>query len=617
MIKLLRSRIEVRVVYGSALGLLRSWATYAFSLALVCTLSVCGTAQESDLASEELQQKAQAFFRTFCFDCHGRGGVSEAGKGENFLSYSSLLRKPDESLDEMTPFVEPGDTEHSEIWVRAVKNKDMPPEDQSPTGAPPSDQERAVLEEWIQAGGGLPPAKYRVGEFISDETMLTAIRDDLRKMQEESPESIPHTRYITLTHLHNNQSLDDEQIAVARAAISKLLNSLSWRPLKVPESIDEKHTIFCIDLRDYGWTESHHWRTLVRAYPYGVTYTEDRKLQVLQTEIDRISRHRQVALRGDWLALAASRLLYDQLLELPESLAELETKLGVDFVRNFQHNQIKRAGTVQSNVSRHHRIVERHASNFGYYWRSYEGDLGSERGNFLLYPLGPNFRGHPFPDQVFDYLGGEIIFSLPNGLQAYGLYDGQDRRLKGPAPIFLVRDLKESSGTPEVVNGVSCISCHDKGMRNFQDSVREYSALFGDARRKVELLYPTQEEMDKLVAEDQKKFLRAAEEATLRLLKVGDNADRDFDEFTVEPVSALVQFYQSDLAPDTVAAELGLENAEALESIIGSNRHLKELGLGPLMQARGIKRQLWDFRDLKSLYWRVNIEFGVAPRLDD
>ncbi len=88
-----------------------------------------------------------------------------------------------------------------------------------------------------------------------------------------------------------------------------------------------------------------------------------------------------------------------------------------------------------------------------------------------MLPLGPRFPGNRFEDQAFVQAGGEVIFHLPNGLQGYMLARADDTRLDGPAAIAIVRNHKETSGTPEVVNGLSCIACHKTGMKTFQDEI--------------------------------------------------------------------------------------------------------------------------------------------------
>ena len=69
----------------------------------------------------------------------------------------------------------------------------------------------------------------------------------------------------------------------------------------------------------------------------------------------------------------------------------------------------------------------------------------------------------------FTHDGGEIIFNLPNGLQAYYLVDAGGNRLDA-APIKIVRN--PAASDPTVRNGLSCIGCHTEGMKTFEDQVR-------------------------------------------------------------------------------------------------------------------------------------------------
>ena len=72
-----------------------------------------------------------------------------------------------------------------------------------------------------------------------------------------------------------------------------------------------------------------------------------------------------------------------------------------------------------------------------------------------------------------------------------------------------------TSGTATVVAGLSCISCHRNGMiGGFEDKVREGNAVAGEARGKVERLYPRKGEMDRLLSQDEDRFLAALTKAT-------------------------------------------------------------------------------------------------------
>ena len=103
----------------------------------------------------------------------------------------------------------------------------------------------------------------------------------------------------------------------------------------------------------------------------------------------------------------------------------------------------------------------------------------------------------PAGASAFRHDGGETIFSLPNGFQGYYLSRADGARLdKGPTQI--VRD--PSRRDLAVTNGISCMGCHDQGMRKAKDEVRD--AVLADlsftkpVRDEVALLYPETAQMN-------------------------------------------------------------------------------------------------------------------------
>jgi hypothetical protein len=346
-------------------------------------------------------------------------------------------------------------------------------------------------------------------------------------------------------------------------------------------------------------------------------HSESPPLLEIETEIAKLTHTRLPVVRGDWFVATASRPpLYDRLLKLPATLTELEVKkFGVYLERNFNDGTLRRGALVTSGVSRHNRLVERHRTPFGAYWRSYDFKTSAGRGNLLLFPLGPRFAGNAFDDQAFEQAGGEVIFNLPNGLQGYMLADAKDNRLDAPAPVGIVSDKSETAGTPEIVNGLSCLACHASGMKLFRDEVREHPAVFAAAREKVQQLHPLIDEMDKLLTRDEDHFLGKLDEAVGDFLRFGELEKADIRELVRrlnEPVGEAARQYTKDLTPEAVAAELGLPNVDALKGAIRGNPRLQEFGLGPLLDTHALKRELWDDARF-SLFHRVANEFGLTP----
>jgi len=356
------------------------------------------------------------------------------------------------------------------------------------------------------------------------------------------------------------------------------LNSLSWeREIAVPKAINPTRTLLRIDLRDLKW-DARTWKLLVSAYPYAAVTPETAQIQ-------RLSGSEVPFIRADWFVATASdagRLfagsstpssLYYQILDLPGTVADLEAKLGVDVNRNLRENRAVRAGIRHSGVSKNNRVVERHSSPYGAYWKSYDFSSNQGEQNIFADPL--RFRA----------AGGEMIFNLPNGMQAYYIADANGRRLD-VAPVAIVAD-RNRPDEPEVRTAVSCMSCHFAGMKTFTDDMRPTLAAASSASFDVAKaldLYPGQTTLNSALTKDSARFKSAVEAAGG---KIGST-------FNTEPISALTSRFKTILPLSQAAAEVGLTSAQFVERLKNSVR-LQNLGMTQLLAPNGaIARDSWE-----------------------
>ncbi len=366
-----------------------------------------------------------------------------------------------------------------------------------------------------------------------------------------------------------------------------------------------------MDLRKLGWEEPKLWRAVLKEYPYGLHWRNhpDANLDRLDQKLRHLSDCDLAVIRGDWFIVHATQpKLYYTLLQLPATAGELERDLKVHVERNILQGEVKRGGFATSGVSGQNRMVERHDSAYGAYWKSYDFKPARPNGNLPRYPLGPKFKGNEFSRQAFEHDGGEIIFSLPNGLQGYFLVDAVDKRID-EGPIQVVRDNLMTSGTPAIVAGLSCMACHKSGTIPFKDQIREGSALRGEALRAVQRLYPPQKEMSEALKKDEKRFTDALEEACGPFLRTAPELkEKPIGEFA-EPVAEIARLYGLvDLNADMVAAELWLEKGAAgLKARLEIDDELDRLGLGVLRKEGGaLKRNDWEaFSEGVSLFHEV------------
>ena len=430
-----------------------------------------------------------------------------------------------------------------------------------------------TIGNWIQAGAPDWQMPERDTDFITPKEMLETIEKHVNSL---SPFDRAFIRYFTMTHLYNAGE-SAEALHAYQRALSKLVNSLSWgRNVINPRPIDSEETIFYIDLRDYEWEiGTNRWTRIESEYPYQVEFNAPTQtgLREKLTNLREVMACEVPFIHVDWfLATASLPPLYHDILGLPETDRELETRLEVNVVENIRNapgKRVWRAGFSDSGVSNHNRVVERHDSRYGAYWKSYDfaGSVGTQ--NIFTHPLS------------FTHDGGEIIFNLPNGLQAYLLVDAGGRRLN-EAPIKIVRNLAASD--PTVRNGLSCIGCHTEGMKDFQDTVRgviQRNANPPFNRDRALQLYTDKATMGRLVSEDTARY-REALEATGGVFG------------GIEPVQRFHEAFQRPLDVAHAAAAVGLETETFLQKI-RANASLQNLGL-LVLENDTMKRDTWTDR---------------------
>ena len=514
---------------------------------------------------QQIAQDAYAIFEQSCFICHGPTGSFK----------ETLLIEHDALIDNGT--VVPGNPNASELYNRLLTTDEAK---RMPLQQPPlSAQAIDTIRNWILAGSpDWATAATTNGNFISPSGVLNTIETHLMSL---APFDRAFARYLTMTHLYN--AGETAQVLDAyRNGLSKLVNSLSWKATVTnPQPIDPQETIFYIDLRHYEWDRNDGWTQIEGAYPYHIAF-EGQTQTVLHDQLGRLQMEMKsniLSIHVDWfLATAASPPLYHELLSLPLTDGELETRLGVDVVRNLRDApgiDVWRAGFNNSGVSNNNRMVERHASQHGAYWKSYDfaGSVGTQ--NIFTHPLD------------FTHDGGEVIFNLPNGLQGYYLVNASGSRLDA-APINIVSN--PAASDPTVRNGISCFGCHTEGMKTFEDQVRSViESNTNPAYDKAQALrlYAEKSKMDTLVQEDMERYKDALE-------KTGGMFD------DIEPISRFHEAFQGEVDVAYAAAVVGLESEAFLEKI-RENVGLQNAALLVLDSANGsVKRDAWtsSFRDI-------------------
>ncbi len=519
-------------------------------------------------AQDTLGQQAYAILENKCLNCHGTGGS---------FTENLLIENRDQLIAGGS--VVPNNPGASELYLRLISTDTAK---RMPLLQPAlSDNAIATIRDWITQGAPDWEVEQDIN-FITTDTLLDTIQAHLTTL--ESYER-PYARYFSLTHLYNAGETT-ENLQAYRNALSKLVNSLSWgHDIIKPHAINLSQTLLYIDLRHYEWdewdTRDDVWERIEQDYPYTIEFNAE-------TEADRFEKLTQLRqdtqsnvpfIQADWfLATASLPPLYHDILRLPDTDLALEQQLGINVQRNIQQSpgiRVSRAGIVDSGVSKNNRVVERHTSSYGAYWKSYDfaGSVGAQ-----------NIRTHPLS---FQHDGGEIVFNLPNGLQAYYISDDKGNRID-KAPTDIVSN--PAASDPAVRNGLSCIGCHTEGMKTFDDVMRTTIELTENPnydKTQALRLYVGQDKMDTLLEQDTEKYRQA-------LLKATGEGFED-----IEPVHRAHEVFEQPLNAANAAAALGLKT-ETLVQQVQDKQSLQNLGLTSLLGGGTLNRDAWtaQFADI-------------------
>jgi mono/diheme cytochrome c family protein len=223
--------------------------------------------------------------------------------------------------------------------------------------------------------------------------------------------------------------------------------------------------------------------------------------------------------------------VYNAIMAIPGYMYKFEEELGVDKSRgmdSFDYMVTRRAITIDSRF-----MLRAQTKNGGFYWKTFDiftqgsGDIdqayqkGDVTNPFWSHPI-PKFienQGGTTPEDLsyvatlelgkysFDPKGSvgrytgkggaqqsaeELIWSLPNGLQGYGLFGAWSQRrvdaftkiVRDPRIQRYVADKTNSSFTGDgfgaavadqrLINASSCIGCHTDGMNRANNDLRDW-----------------------------------------------------------------------------------------------------------------------------------------------
>jgi hypothetical protein len=302
---------------------------------------------------------------------------------------------------------------------------------------------------------------------VSLDATLGEIAQDLAQVSEADR---PFMRYLSMQNLANtdphpgwNEDISPAEIIATRTArgalaVAKLTNSMSTQPtIANPVAVGGRGLLVRIDLRDFGWDHGNDlddvgydngWDAIVAHAQLAVEFQGATANRIKAQTGARVP----LLFADDFVAAASTGSVYYELLGIPDTLRVLEQVLRPD------PSSTAVAVVRSSGISRAPRAVQR--QSFGDaqlpYWVAFDYDASIDEEALLADPTGILAGGM------------EVIYRLPNGLQAYVLADGIGARTDtSPLSTQVIEDPSQPDGI--LRNSASCYGCHNAGIVSFSD----------------------------------------------------------------------------------------------------------------------------------------------------
>lgn len=515
-----------------------------------------------------------------CGACHGTQ-LNERTRsgGMNYINDIEALAEN----GKITPL----DAEGS-LVIQRMRNGTMPP-----SGNAVARAEIDIVANYINN-----PDKWRgYSSPVCDENPPTsfdqlyrAIAADLRAQDADEREFM---RYVSLDNRVAAGTCADTSLDTERHALNKLINMLSIdASIALPSPVNSDETLYRLDIRDMQWDREivvdgvafpDVWEAIVAANEYAVAFegqdADDARADAL-TDVP-------VMFLDSMLDQAAIGNLYYAIIgvDVAQTLdVFILDVLGIDVEANLENEDLIRAGTTKSPVSRQDRVVEGHdlEDRPGFFYQSFDFEDDQNESIFQ----------NPFG---FQEGGREAIFTLPNGMLAYLIADANDNLVQDSNIL-----LDTSQNNFRAVTSVSCSSCHASGLIPVVDEVREVvrqnaRVLIADGTLNQEQLeqlsnvYLSPEAFARRVEDDSRNFyLNALSRANVPISGV-------------EPVSTVFRRFDRDMTLRDAAADLGLSADELAAELNALEPELSVL-----------RRSTIDRDDFTALYVVTLCELSVV-----
>lgn len=339
-----------------------------------------------------------------------------------------------------------------------------------PKGTAPqlSPDEISKIRGWHDAGSPNGCDSGSNNGFLNLDSVEGAIVADLNTVSEIDR---PNVRYLVASHAFDAGAANfagPDLVKKFFTAVNKGLNVLNdeSEDLFIAQPIDGPGTIFRFDLRTFD----------MNVGDWGALETADRLETISQTTkgqiIRALTRTNKPYFHADnFLNVAIGNpTIYYRITETPAKAIDLQAKVDTQFNNSVGQFDATFAGSATSPIAlQKNRLivrVDQTRTQNAYYWQTFDinGQFANLK-NLFQFPL----LGATGTQNAFQFDASEVIYTMPNGMQGYALFNNQGV-LQNAAPGDVVRDV-ESPISPIISNAGSCQRCHSGGLIPMQDQI--------------------------------------------------------------------------------------------------------------------------------------------------
>ncbi len=323
--------------------------------------------------------------------------------------------------------------------------------------------EQQSLLNWVKDGApDKCPGPAEDDGFINLDDVEKTILDDLNTLPSDDRAS---TRYLVNSHVIDAKA-QAQFLTLYELGAQKALNDVNEDTQDIVLAQNVGLGVWRFDLNSFGLGEGD-WKAIEKGDKLEVRSQTTKGLIIRAlTGTDTPWFH-----TDNFMDIThRNSEVYYQLIKVPATIDLLQKNIGVEFATDLRNLQATFVGTASSPIAEQkNRLIVRvdeQRSQEAYYWQSFDiNAIVQANKNLFSFPLLAGTGGQ----NLFQSDASEVIYTLPNGMQAYALFNAAGQR-QNAAPADVVRDV-ESPLSAIINDANSCSRCHAAGLIPMQDQV--------------------------------------------------------------------------------------------------------------------------------------------------